>query len=201
MQTTDRFRAAAAAYTTIVSRIGAEDWDRPGLGQWSVRSLAGHGARALTTVVDYLQRPAVTRDVPDTTAYFLAAHGHDAEVAARGEQAGLALGPDPAATVAGLATAATAAVDAAMAGGGDPLLPTAGGGMLLSEYLPTRCFELTVHGLDLARACGFPAGLDPELVADAAELAARVGIRAGSAETLLLALTGRADLPPRFTVL
>ncbi|OMH32406.1 maleylpyruvate isomerase family mycothiol-dependent enzyme [Tersicoccus sp. Bi-70] len=201
MQAMVRFGAAAIAFTDVVARIGPDDWDRPGLGAWSVRSLTGHAARALTTVIDYLQRPAPVREVPDTAAYFLAAHGHDDEVAARGVQAGAALGADPATAVARLAAEARAAVDAATADDADPVIPTAGGGMLLSDYLPTRCFELTVHSLDIARACGIPSGLDPHLIADAAELAVAVGIRTGSAESLLLALTGRAGLPAGFTVL
>ncbi|MEH0109612.1 maleylpyruvate isomerase family mycothiol-dependent enzyme [Tersicoccus sp. MR15.9] len=201
MQVTVRFAAAASAFTDLVTRIGPDDWERPGLGAWSVRSLTGHAARALTTVVDYVQRPAPEREVPDTTAYFLAAHGHDAEVAARGVQAGVALGADPATAVAQLAAQATAAVDAATAGGADPVIHTAGGGMLLSDYLPTRCFELTVHSLDIAHACGIDANLDPGSIADAVDTALRVGIRTGNAETVLLALTGRADLPTGFTIL
>ena len=38
----------------------------------------------------------------------------------------------------------------------DPVISTIFGGMRLSDYLPTRTFELVVHGLDIARAAQLP---------------------------------------------
>ncbi len=74
--------------------------------------------------------------------------------------------------------------------------------MTLVDYLPTRIFELSVHGLDLARALTLvePAGLEPGIRASL-ELAGQLAADSPSATTLLLALTGRGGLPPDFTLL
>ncbi|HWJ53602.1 MAG TPA: maleylpyruvate isomerase N-terminal domain-containing protein, partial [Propionibacteriaceae bacterium] len=114
-----------------------------------------------------------------------------------GRAAGVALGDDPAAAVRALVDRVLPLV----AGDDDPLITTAGGGMRLRQYLPTRTFELVVHGLDIARAAGLPApdystGLLTEVLALTAE-AAVLGRRGPE---VLLALTGRTTLPPGFSV-
>ncbi len=43
------------------------------------------------------------------------------------------------------------------AAAGDPLIRTFAGGMRFAQYLPTRTFELVVHGLDIAGALRSPA--------------------------------------------
>lgn len=43
-----------------------------------------------------------------------------------------------------------------VAGDEDPLVTTALGGMRLRQYLPTRTFELVVHGVGIARPAGLP---------------------------------------------
>lgn len=73
--------------------------------------------------------------------------------------------------------------------------------MRLIDYLPTRAFELTVRGIDLARATGRPIPgelmdcLRPclHLCADLAHPEQRLAV--------LLSVTGRAPLPPGFSVL
>ena len=80
------------------------------------------------------------------------------------------------------------------------LLTTIAGGMRLGEYLRTRIFELVVHGLDIAEACGVDPGFAEEPLVDAATLAAEVAARSGRAPGVLLALTGRGALPPDFTI-
>jgi hypothetical protein len=69
-----------------------------GLGEWDVRSLAGHTSRALVTVETYLARPASAADLASATGYFRStrAAAADAAVVARGRDAGAALGSDPA---------------------------------------------------------------------------------------------------------
>jgi hypothetical protein len=73
--------------------------------------------------------------------------------------------------------------------------------MTLIGYLPTRTFELAVHGLDLARAVGVPApaSLNPGIAASL-ELAGAIGAQLPSAGDLLLLLTGRAGLPGGLSV-
>ena len=72
--------------------------------------------------------------------------------------------------------------------------------MRLSTYLPTRTFELVVHGLDIARATGRPVTHPQEAVAEAVALAGAVAARSGRGGDVLLALTGRAPLPAGFSI-
>jgi hypothetical protein len=53
----------------------------------------------------------------------------------------------------------------------------------------------------MASAAGLPLYLPDEVLADAAALAARVGVEVGEGATVLLALTGRRALPEGFCVL
>ena len=36
------FRAAAVSFADLVSRLPADRWDSPGLGDWTLRELVGH---------------------------------------------------------------------------------------------------------------------------------------------------------------
>ena len=71
---------------------------------------------------------------------------------------------------------ATAALDGAA---DDDLLTTIAGGMRLAAYLPTRTFELAVHGADIAAATGLPVTFPPAVLAEAAALAARTAVELG----------------------
>ena len=79
--------------------------------------------------------------------------------------------------------------------------PAVAGGIRLSAYLPTRVFELVVHGLDICRAVGREDA--PPLAAQrlALGLAGDLAAARGLGPELLLALTGRSALPHGFTVL
>ena len=73
--------------------------------------------------------------------------------------------------------------------------------MRLRQYLPTRTFELVVHGLDIARAAGLPApAYSAGLLTAALELAVAAAVLGGRGPELLLALTGRTALPTGFSV-
>lgn len=196
------FASAAAAFARLVRAIPETSWDGPGLGDWDMRALVGHTSRSLVTVSEYLRAPADHEDVDDAVAYyvwvreFMGSAGAEA-INERGRQAGRDLGADPADAVDRLVARALADVENA----GDPVISVIGGlGIRLSHYLQTRVFELTVHGVDIARA----AGLDVEPPADAVEqsavLATRVAARLGQGETVLSALTGRSALPPGYSV-
>ena len=70
--------------------------------------------------------------------------------------------------------------------------------MRLSNYLPTRSFELVVHGLDIARAARVAEpGYPPELVTEVLQVAAAAAVLGGRGTELLLALTGRDGHFPR----
>lgn len=199
------FAEAARAYVDLVRRVAAFQWSGPGLGDWDLRALVGHTSRSLITVETYLDRPASTEAVRTPAAYYLGTAtgaGTDAAaVTARGRAAGVALGDDPVAFVTELADRVVARVRALAAAGEDPLIECIVGGIRLSTYLPTRTFELVVHGFDIAAAADLdPPAVSREVLAGAAALAAEIAAARGEGRELLLALTGRRRLPPGFSV-
>ena len=199
---TAAFASAARSFAGLVREIPAEAWDGPGLGEWDLRSLVGHASRSLITVSTYLQTTAEREDITTPEEYYArvnpSALGMDpADVAERGRQAGRDLGEDPAATV----DALVSRVLGELATAGNPLVEVIGGlGMRLHTYLPTRTFELAVHGLDIAGAVGIPHSLPTDVLDEALDLATRTAAATGDGETVLLALTGRKALPPSFSV-
>ncbi|MDO5500783.1 MAG: maleylpyruvate isomerase N-terminal domain-containing protein, partial [Propionibacteriaceae bacterium] len=154
MDTREWFAAAAGGLGTVVENLAPTHLGAPGLGEWDVRALLGHACRAFLTIENYL---AAARDTPPELVlegpadYFraaLAGMGDPAQVAQRGRDAGAALGEDPI----GAARQIAERVSATVARSPDQApVATPVGGMTLAGHLPTRAFELTVHGIDLAR--------------------------------------------------
>ncbi|MGX9788045.1 maleylpyruvate isomerase N-terminal domain-containing protein [Mycobacterium sp. MMS18-G62] len=196
------FASAARSFADLVHRVPAAAWDGPGLGEWDLRSLVGHTSRSLITVSTYLQTSAEHEDITTPQEYYVrvtpSALGIDpAGVVERGRQAGRDLGENPGDVVDGLVSR----VLADLTDCGDPLIAVIGGaGIRLYNYLPTRTFELAVHGLDIARAVGIPLELPADVIEEATTLAARVAAAQGQGETVLMALTGRGELPASFSV-
>jgi uncharacterized protein (TIGR03083 family) len=196
------FTTAAHRFAALVHDIPADSWDGPGLGEWDLRSLVGHASRSLITVSTYLQQPAEREDITTPQEYYVRVNPvalglAPAGVVERGRQAGRDLGDDPGATVDALVSRVLDELSA----GGDPLITVIGGaGIRLHTYLPTRTFELAVHGLDIARATGISYTPPAEVLEEATVLAARIAAAEGHGETALLALTGRAELPPSFSI-
>ncbi|WP_319446557.1 MULTISPECIES: maleylpyruvate isomerase N-terminal domain-containing protein [unclassified Mycobacterium] len=196
------FGSAAKAFAGLVHELPASAWDGQGLGDWDLRALVGHASRSLITVSTYLTTTASQEDVTSPHDYYAkireyASNAGSAAIIERGRQAGRDLGPDPAATVDALVDRALGDLD----GAGDPLIAVIGGlGIRLSNYLPTRTFELAVHGLDIVRASGVQFTLPDDVLDQATVLAAGVATAIGQATPVLLALTGRAPLPDPFSV-
>ncbi|MEQ6903668.1 maleylpyruvate isomerase family mycothiol-dependent enzyme [Nocardioides sp. YIM 152588] len=200
------FAAAAGGFLALLPGIDGDRLAAVGLGEWDVRSLLGHTCRAFSTIEAYLGATGDGDAPPDallgTLDYFvLAAQGRadPAQVAQRGRDAGAALGDEPVAAARGIAERGLAAVertpDAAV-------LTTPLGPMALVDYLPTRAFELTVHGLDLARATGQePPPPLARAVPDCLALVAAVLSTDDRGVAALLALTGREPLPAGFRVI
>jgi len=199
----DDYADAARIVTELVERIPPGAWATPALGEWDLRSLVGHTSRAFVTVLTYLGRPAAHEDIPDAEGYYALLPSSTGEgvdqsaVAQRGRDAGVALGDDPAAAFRDLADRAVAAARAADP---DALIATIAGGLRVASYVPTRTVELVVHGHDIAAATGLDVAFDEATTAGTAALLARTGIRRGHGPALLRALTGRAPLPPGFSV-
>lgn len=196
------FLSAAESFADLVRRIPTTAWEGPGLGAWSVRDLVGHTSRSLITVSTYLKAPAQRETVTTAADYYAAIReisagmGEDA-IVERGRQAGRELGADPASAV----DALVMKVRADLADVDDPLIEVIGGlGMRLNTYLPTRTFEMAVHGVDIAHAVGIDYTPPADVLADAAALAARIAVALGQGTPVLLALTGRQNLPPGFSV-
>jgi uncharacterized protein (TIGR03083 family) len=197
----DAFLGAVDYFVATVARVPADGWDRPGLGEWSVRALVGHTSRALLTIETYLAAGAARVDVPGPVEYFLVASATIADhsvIAERGRQAGAALGDDPAEAVRALAERVVARVQHAA---DTDLVGTPVGGMTLIAYLPTRVFELAIHTLDLAAALGVAGSLPDTAAAVTLDLVAALARQRGRDTELLLAATGRGALPAGYTVL
>ena len=191
------FHEAATFFVDTVGRVPPDALNDPGLGVWSVRELMGHTCRALLTVKDHPGRSdGVASRLADPADYFCEALRdrsiHDA-IAERAGDATAALGDDPASAVAGIVDGVSCFVDALP---GDHPVGTPWGEMRLADYLPTRTFELVVHTLDLAGAVGKDNPVPEAALSVALWLSTEIAARSGRAEDLLMALAGRAPLPP-----
>jgi uncharacterized protein (TIGR03083 family) len=188
---------AARHFREVLAGIPDSAWDEPGLGDWSVRTLAGHTSRALITVLTYLERPAQNIDVGSTAEYYSGLDFTSSpDITARAVAAGEDLGSKPVETVDRLLAQLENVVPVVS----DRVIETIAGGMRFSDYLPTRIFELAVHSLDLAAACGVPASLSSEVESAAMKVAVEIAAARGEGSLLLLALTGRTTLPPGYSV-
>ena len=197
----EAYASAAQWFAATVAQVAPGQWDHVALGEWNVRDLTGHTARALLTVEAYLDAPADRVELERPVEYFvraLASLADPAAVAARGRDAGKALGDDPAAAV-------RMAVERILARleheDDDAVVATPVGGMRLIDYLPSRVFELTVHTLDLATALDRAVTIPETSAAVTLQLLADLAQQRGKATDLLRAATGRTALPAGFSVL
>lgn len=196
------YASAVHSFSELIRDVPENRWNGPGLGEWDLRSLVGHTSRSLTTVATYLDSPADTEDIASPEQYYVhvkeltSVLGQD-EILERGRRAGVDLGADPAASVDALSNA----VLERLGSGEDRLIRVIGGsGIRLHSYLPTRTFELAVHGLDIAAAAGVPFALPDDVLMETTLLAARIAVALGDGATVLSALTGRTSLPGGYSV-
>jgi hypothetical protein len=201
------FRAAAVSFADLVARVPDDRWVAPGLGDWTLRELAGHAVSSgLRQVPRVLATPDDVIARASTEEYWLLARTVTPEVLAAATAAssvdaratGLELGDDPAALVGDLVGSATRALGKVE---DDDVVETAAGGMRVRDWLPTRTFELVVHGLDVAAAAGLEMFVGPQVLAEVAAQAARVAAVAGDGPVVLRALTGRGGLPGGFSII
>ena len=181
---------AAGSFADLVAEL-PPDLSGPGLGDWDLRALVGHTSRALVTVLEYLHKPAPTVELAHPADYVMASGApaaSDSGVTDRGIAAGAALGADPLASVRRLVELVT---DDLAGADPDRLLATFAGAMRLRDYLPTRTFELVVHGLDISLAVPVLWTPPPPALRSAVELATEVALRRGEGTLLLRLVTGR----------
>ncbi|MFC7492800.1 MULTISPECIES: maleylpyruvate isomerase N-terminal domain-containing protein [unclassified Nocardioides] len=192
------YAEASTAFLDLAAEVPLDRYAGPGLGNWDLRALIGHTGRSLVTVAAYLSTRAERIDAEDAADYFVVvsrlAHGTTRDaIHRRGVEAGVLLGEDPIAALRASRDEAELALD--LLEGEDVVVETAGGGMRVSDYLPTRTFELTVHCLDIARATGLEFTPPTEALADTLALASASALRQGHGVDVILALTGRQPLP------
>jgi uncharacterized protein (TIGR03083 family) len=202
MTSTTDFESAAHSFLDLVAEVKPAQWSEPALGVWDVRSLVGHTARAILVVEQYLEAdPAPVMTTPDAETYYaeiLTLYTDNDAIAERGREAGKALNENSGAEFEAALNRALALIGI---NGPDRLVAIGPIGIPLHEYLRTRVFELVVHGMDIAQATGLPHGIPSDVVANVADLAARVAVRKGNGEDILFALTGRKPLPLRYSIL
>ncbi|GIF04043.1 maleylpyruvate isomerase N-terminal domain-containing protein [Actinoplanes siamensis] len=200
------FRSAAIAYAGLVAAIPPERLDGPGLGEWTLRELLGHTvSSALRQVPEVLATRAPQVEVATPEGYFAYARSAPPELvaaaaaasAADARAAAEALGDQPVEAVSAVIGRATEALSQV---GDDDVVATPVGGMRVRAWLPTRTFELVVHGLDAAGAAGCEFAAPVETIAEAVTLATRTALGLGNGAPLLRALTGREPLPPGFSM-
>ncbi|HET9772098.1 MAG TPA: maleylpyruvate isomerase N-terminal domain-containing protein [Acidimicrobiia bacterium] len=141
-----------------------ERFDGPSaLAEFSVRGLAGHLRRAMTSLDGYLDRPGPAAGAPGTVTaarYYATVLGDstdiDSDLHRSVRQRGLEAAPgDPDAFALEWADVAGALVDRLVREPSERLIEVYGGlVMTLDEYLVTRLVELVVHGDDLAVSLG-----------------------------------------------
>jgi uncharacterized protein (TIGR03083 family) len=209
------FEDAAGWFLAVVAEVRPEQWDRPGLGVWTVRELAGHTGRALVTVEEYLTVPGPGAEAGADTitdadpvlgaaTYFLGLRDNarlQQDVAERGRIAGAELGAhgggSPHDDLAALAQRVIALVRAAPA---DAVFSSRFGPIPFATYLLTRTVELVVHTVDLARACGLALDVPHRAASVAVAVVGQLAVERGSGGEVLTALGGRAPLAEGFGV-
>ena len=190
------FPDAAEVFLATVSAVQPDQWEQPGLGEWTVRELTGHALRSFGTLQRLCDTTGGTPVVDSAPAFYRAVSvvpGVHIGVAERGREAGARL-VDPVATARMTAEQALARLAATP---DEHVGETFVGPMRLADYLPTRVVELGLHTLDLQAATGQP------LLLPASATNVMLGVLAELADlpVLLLAMTGRRALPAGFNVI
>ena len=194
------FAASVGCFVETLERVPGDAWDKPGLGEWSIREVAAHVVRMLERAIEYSAQPAPV-DTESAAAYYLRAMStpgvHARITKGARESVGL-LGAHPAASARAIGERTLAAMDALDAGAS---AVTPFGTVGITNYLATRVLEVALHTLDVARAAGITVALPPDALAFTLRLLADIAAARGNGDALALALSGRAPLPGGYNVL
>ena len=174
------FGSASRFFVDAVAAVPPEGYGREWSDEWTVLDLIAHGNRANVLVVEYSERPVAVAG-PE---YVLPEN-----IAARGRQAALDLGDDP---VVAVREASEKALRFVAAAPEDATVGTPFGVQTLHTYLQSRTAELVLHGIDLG------SGVEPpsEALSGCAVFLVKRAVNSGFGLDVVLALSGRADLPP-----
>jgi hypothetical protein len=193
----DVFTNTMAAVRQVIEHI--DDPDAAGLGEWDLKSLAGHTLRAVTTLSDYLAAPEAAPPVLEgasdyLNAYLAARAGApeemDAAVAERSRQGAAGMSIEE--ITEAMSTTAAHVAGALHSAGPDRRVGTRFGALCVAEYLRTRQLELVVDGHERGRAIGVEFAPPPAAELDALYLLSESAQGRGIAPRLLAALTGRS---------
>ena len=196
----EAYLESAEFFADLVDRVDAEAWEEYALGQWTLRDLAGHTFRSISTVVGYSEKPAAQVDVESAVDWILNVRQNEnpAQVAEMGRSAGLEIMDNPTMMVRGFLNMARERVNEL---DDDFILATPQGGMRLIDYLQLRTMELVIHGSDFARALGVEATPPASGTQITLQVLTGVAVAEGRGPDLANALTGRTALPIGYNLL
>jgi uncharacterized protein (TIGR03083 family) len=193
----EAFKEAAAFLVGIVDSISDEEWELPGLGDWTVAQTAVHASRGASTIVTYASQPGELA-LGSAAEYYssaMAMEGIHSQVAVRTvEQADAVEGPIDDY----VRDAVAEAIEVLSHTPADQVLDTLVGGIRLIDYLPTRIVELVVHGLDLADALGREVETPRNAMAITLETLGDLAVERPDVldpARIVRAITGRGTLP------
>ena len=196
----EAYLESAEFFAKLVDGVDIDAWEDHALGQWTLRDLAGHTYRSISTVVGYSEKPAPQVDVESTTQWILNVrqNANPDRVAELGRSAGLEIMDSPTMMVRGFLNMARDRVNDL---DDDFILATPQGGMRLIDYLQLRTMELVIHGSDFAKALDVEATPPASGMQVALQVLAGVAVAEGRGPDLANALTGRSSLPPNYNLL
>ena len=184
----------------VLERVPSDAWEKPGLGEWTVRELVAHVLKIFDGPVtsEEQDRPLAA---DSAAAYYILAMSsprvHE-EVAERARTRAASFGDSPVeaarAVVAGTLDAVDALDDAAP-------VTTNVGPVRLVDYLSTRVLEIVIHTMDVALAAGVPVETSREALTVTLALLGEIAVEHGDGAALAMALSGRRSLPEGFNVL
>ena len=194
------FRESIQQFVEVVERVPSGAWDRPGLGEWSIRELVGHVVGGIDGVVAYAGHLTPVA-AEGAAAYYVQAMSsprvHE-EVAERARIRAASFGENPVEAVRAVVARMLDAVDAL-----DDAAPvtTTVGPVRLVDYLPTRVLEIVTHTMDVSNAAGVPVETSREALTVTLALLSDIAVAHGDGVALAMALSGRRSLPEGFNVL
>ena len=196
----EAYLESAEFFAGLVDGVDADAWEKHALGQWTLRDLAGHTYRSISTVVGYSEKPAPKVDVESSTHWIVNVrqNANPDRVAELGRSAGLEIMDNPQMMVRGFLNMARDRVNDLDE---DFILATPQGGMRLIDYLQLRTMELVIHGGDFARALGVEATPPASGMQVALQVLTGVAVAEGRGPDLASALTGRSALPIGYNLL
>ena len=196
----EAYLESAEFFAGLVDGVDTDAWEKHALGQWTLRDLAGHTYRSISTVVGYSEKPAPKVDVESSTHWIVNVrqNANPDRVAELGRSAGLEIMDNPQMMVRGFLNMAR---DRVTDLDEDFILATPQGGMRLIDYLQLRTMELVIHGGDFARALGVEATPPVSGMQVALQVLTGVAVAEGRGPDLASALTGRSALPIGYNLL